>query len=247
MVRDQGLGAFVLVLALLACKKNDPPPPAPAPSATAAAVTPGVCPGGQSMDPAQPEFRPAVTAFKDKEYKTAKRLLDYLMKQYPNSATVRVWRGDAALFDKDVKVDQAADDSLPFYSEALKLHDKGCALPEYEHYYLRMGFAYAYLRKKNYDDSIVHLNVTKKNWDNSAEGFYNLARAHCGNNDVDACADNFEESLKIAKSLRRPKFLRSHNSLDDWITRSKTQSEFPPLRRNKRYAQIIAKMKSGEE
>lgn len=237
----------MLLGALLACKKNDPPPPAPAPSATSTTVTPGVCPGGASMDPNQPEFRPAVTAFQDKEYKTAKKLLDYLMKQYPNSATVRVWRGDAALFDKDVKVDQAADDSVPFYTEALKLHDKGCVLPEYEHYYLRMGFAYAYLRKKNYDESIVHLNVAKKNWDNSAEAFYNLARAFCGKNDIDACVTNFEECLKIAKSLRRPKFLRSHNSMDDWIVRSKTQSEFPSLRRDKRYGQIIAKMKAGDD
>ncbi len=239
-------GGVVVLCALLACKKKDPPPPAPVATATSTVVTPGVCPGGQSIDPGQPEFRPAVTAFKDKDYKTAKRLLDYLMKQYPNSATVRVWRGDAALFDKDVKVEPAADDALPFYEEALKLHDKGCTLPEYEHYYLRMGFAYAHLRKKNADDAIVHLNVAKKNWDNSSEVFYNLARAYCSKNDVDQCADNFEECLKIAKSLRRPKFLRSHNSLDDWISRSKSQSEFPILRRNRRYSQIIAKMKADE-
>jgi len=236
----------MLLAALLACKKNDPPPPAAAPSTTSTVVTPGVCPGGQSMDPNPPEFRPATTAFKDKEYKTAKRLLDYLMKQYPNSATVRVWRGDAALFDKDVKVEQAADDAIPFYTEALKLHDKGCVLPEYEHYYLRMDFAYAYLRKKDADQALVHLNVAKKNWDNSAEAFYNLARAYCSKNDVEVCADNFEECLKIAKSLRRPKFLRSHNSLDDWIARSRTQSEFPILRRNKRYQQIITKLKADE-
>jgi hypothetical protein len=40
--------------------------------------------------------------------------------------------------------------------------------------------------------------------------------------------------------------LRSHHSLDDWIRRSRTQSEFPPLRRNPRYAKIIAKMQAED-
>jgi tetratricopeptide (TPR) repeat protein len=235
---------LLVLVALLACKKSssDSTPTPTQPTATAATV-PGVCPKGTSMDPGQGEFRPAVTAFKDKDYKTAQRLLEHLMKQYPNSATLRVWRGDAALFDKTVKEDAAADAAIPFYEEAEKLHDKGCALPEYEHYYLRMGVAYALLRKKSADDAIRHLDVAKKNWDNSAEVFYHLARAHCRKSDVDQCATNFEKSLEIAKSLRRPKFLRSHNSLDDWIRRSRTQSEFGPLRRDKRYSQIIKKMK----
>jgi tetratricopeptide (TPR) repeat protein len=239
--------ALGLVLAaLLACKskKEDPtgeaPPP---PTATAAA---GLCPTGKSMDPGQAEFRPAVTAFKDKDYKTAQSLLDHLSEQYPKSATVRVWRGDAALFDKGVKEDAAAANSLPFYADAEKLHDKGCVLPEFEHYYLRMDYAYAFLRQKKADDAIRHLEIAKKNWDNSAEVSYHLARAYCLKDDVDSCADNFEKSLEIAKSLRRPKFLRSHHSLDDWIRRSRTQSEFGPLRRNKRYAEIIKKMKSDE-
>jgi tetratricopeptide (TPR) repeat protein len=230
----------VLLVALLACKekKADPAPaPPPAPVAT------GPCPSGQSEDPSQGEFKPAVTAFKDQEYETAQRLLDTMAKKYPNSATVRVWRGDAALFDKKVKEKAAADNAIPFYDEAAKLHDKGCALPEYEQYYLRMGYCFAYLRKRAADDAIKHLEIAKKNWSNSAEIYYNLARAHCLNNDVDACADNFEKALETAKALKRPKFLRSHHSLDDWIRRSRTQSEFPPLRKHKRYSQIIAKMK----
>lgn len=241
-------GALALILAaLLACKsKSDPPPPPPATAPTATAVTPGVCPGGASMDPGQGEFRPAVTAFKDKDYKTAQRLLDHLSKQYPNSATVRVWRGDSALFDKGLKESEAAEASIPFYEEAEKLHDKGCKLPEYEHYYLRMGVSYALLRKKNADDAIRHLDVAKKQWDNSAEVFYHLARGYCLKNDVDQCATNFEKSLEVAKSLRRPKFLRSHNSLDDWIRRSQTQSEFGPLRKDKRYQAAIKKTKDEE-
>lgn len=240
--------ALGLVLAaLLACKsKKEEVSVTPPPSSTATETTPGVCPGGKSMDPGQGEFRPAVTAFKEKQYQTAQTLLDNLAKQYPNSATVRVWRGDAALFDKSVKELEAAKASIPFYEEAEKLHDKGCALPEYEHYYLRMDFAYALLRQKSGDDAIKHLNIAKQTWDNSAEVFYHLARAYCLKNDVDQCVSNFEKSLEIAKSLRRPKFLRSHNSLDDWIRRSRTQSEFGPLRRDKRYGEIIKKMKEDE-
>ncbi len=240
---------LVLLALLLACKsKSDGTPTATPPVASSPPpLVPGSCPGGASMDPGQGEFRPAVTAFKDKDYKTAQRLLEHLMKQYPNSATVRVWRGDAALFDKDLKESEAAEASIPFYQEAEKLHDKGCVLPEYEHYYLRMGISYALLRKKNADDSLKHLEIAKKQWDNSAEVFYHLARAHCLKNEVDACVTNFEKSLEVAKSLRRPKFLRSHNSLDDWIRRSRTQSEFGPLRKDKRYSEIIKKMKADDE
>lgn len=239
--RAAAVALIVVVGALLACKsKNeDAPPPAPPPTATAT----GPCPTGMSADPGQGEFRPAVTAFKEKDYETAQKLLDTMMTKYPNSATVRVWRGDAALFDKAVKEKAAADNAIPYYEEAEKIHGKGCKLPEYEEYYLRMGFAYAYLRKREPEDAIKHLDMAKKRWDNSAEIFYNLARAHCLDKDVDACADNFEKALEIAKSLRRPKFLRSHHSLDDWIRRSRTQSEFPPLRRDARYSRIIKKMK----
>jgi TolA-binding protein len=77
----------VLVAALLACKdKTDNTAPAPPPAPTAA----GPCANGLSADPGQGEFRPAVTAFKDKEYKKAQSLLDTMTTKYPNSATVRV-------------------------------------------------------------------------------------------------------------------------------------------------------------
>ncbi len=246
------IAPLAVLIALLACKKSKDELPPPPPPAAPAPVSTGPCPTGKSTDPGKGEFRPAVTAFKDKKYDTAQMLLDNLMKKYPNSATVRVWRGDASLFDKKVTRKgrsgpaKAADNALPFYEEAEKLHDKECTLPESEHYYLRMGFAFAYLRKKEADGAIKHLNIAKKNWNNSAEVFYNLARAHCRDKDVDACADNFEKALEIAKALRRPKFLRSHNSLDDWIRRSRTQSEFPRLRRDPRYRQIIKDARSDD-
>ncbi|MEZ4223914.1 MAG: hypothetical protein R3B13_23390 [Polyangiaceae bacterium] len=237
---------FAVLIALLACKKSSDELPPPPPPAAPTPVSTGPCPMGKSIDPGQGEFRPAVTAFKDKDYATAQTLLDNMMKKYPNSATVRVWRGDAALFDRKAKYAEAADNALTFYEEAEKLHDKECALPESENYYLRMGYAFAYLRKKDASGAIKHLDIAKKNWDNSAEVFYNLARAHCLNKDVDACAENFEKSLDIAKALRRPKFLRSHNSLDDWIRRSRTQSEFTSLRRDKRYSAAIKKARDDE-
>lgn len=240
--RGVTVALLAVLAALLACKDKQPPPPAPTPAPTAA----GPCASGASDDPGQGEFRPAVTAFKDKEYATAQSLLDKMMTKYPNSATVRVWRGDASLFDSGVADKKAADNALPFYEDAEKIHDKGCKLPEYEEYYLRMGFAYAHLRKREPEDAIKHLDKAKAKWSNSAEVFYNLARGHCLNKDVDACADNFEKALETAKALKRPKFLRSHHSLDDWIRRSRTQSEFPPLRADPRYGRIIAKLKADE-
>lgn len=236
---------LVLVLALLACKSKSDPAPAPSPP-PAAPTASGPCPTGASVDPGQGEFRPAVTAFQEKQYATAQLLLDNMMTKYPNSATVRVWRGDAALFDNKVKELTAADNSLPFYEEALKIHGKGCALPESEHYYLRMGFAYAYLRKKDGAKALEHLEPARKQWDNSAEVFYNAARAKCLDKDLEGCVADFEKSLEIAKSLRRPKFLRTHRSLDDWIRRSRTQSEFPALRRDPRYNQILKKMRDDD-
>jgi tetratricopeptide (TPR) repeat protein len=242
--RTSPIGLALLIAALLACKDKPgdapAPPPPPAPTAT------GPCPTGMSADPSQGELRPATTAFKEKDYDTAKKLLDTMITKYPNSATVQVWRGDASLFEKGISEKKAADNALPFYEEAEKIHDKGCKLPEYELYYLRMGYAYAHLRKREAAGAIKHLTLAKQSWSNSAEIFYNLARAECLDNDVDACADNFEKALEIAKSLRRPKFLRSHHSLDDWIRRSRTQSEFPPLRRSPRYAKIIAKMQAED-
>jgi tetratricopeptide (TPR) repeat protein len=243
--RGSGVAMALVVGALLACKdkSNNAPPPTPVPTTP---VATGPCASGTSDDPGQGEFRPAQTAFKDKEYKTAIKLLDTMMTKYPNSSTVRVWRGDAALFETNVPDKKAADNAIPFYDEAQKIHDKGCKLPEYEEYYLRLGYTYAYLRKRKPEDAIKHLELAKKAWNNSAEVYYHLARAHCLNNDVDECVDYFEKALETAKALKRPKFLRSHHSLDDWVRRSRTQSEFPPLRKDPRYAKIIAKMTAEE-
>ncbi len=245
-LRQAAALAAALALPLLACKKKAPAP-APVASAAPRPVSTGPCPDGHSADPKHGELRPSITAFNDKHYDEAKKLLDHLIKDYPHSATLRVWRGDATLFAKHMsdgkkKYQQAADDALVFYKEAEKLHDQECTLPEVEHYYLRMDTAYAYLRKDDADSALTQLAIAKKNWSNSAEVFYTLARAYCLKKDVDQCADNFKQSLEIAKALKRPHFLRVHRSLDDWIHRSRRQSEFVSLRSDKRYHEIIKKV-----
>ncbi len=227
----------VVLLALLACKSRKAPDPAPV--ASVAPLSTGPCPMGKSVDPGKGEFRPAITAFKDKDYKTAQKLLDNLATAYPNSATVLVWRGEAAMYDAKVKDDQAAKNGLEFFDKAVTLRDKGCTLPDVEDYYLRFDRALAFLRLKDADKALAELTVSKQKWDNSAELFYNAARAECLKKDVDACVADFKQSLVIAKALRRPLFLRSHHSVDDWIRRSRTQSEFVPLHRDPRYAKTI--------
>lgn len=245
-LRQAAALAAAVALALLACKKKAPAP-RPVASVAPKPVSTGPCPDGHSIDPKPGEFRPSQTAFKEKRYDEAQMLLDHLIKEYPHSATLRVWRGDAALFsrhysDGKKKYQKAADDALVFYKQAEKLHDQECTLPELEHYYLRMDSAYAYLRKDDADSALKQLEIAKKHWSNSAEVFYAMARAYCLKKDVDQCAENFKQTLVIAKALRRPRFLRVHRSLDDWIHRSRRQSEFGPLRRDKRYREIIKKI-----
>jgi tetratricopeptide (TPR) repeat protein len=234
--------ALPIAIALLACKgkkPDDAPPP------VASAPPTGPCPGGASVDPQPGELRPAITAAEEKDYRTSKKLFENLIARYPNSATLRVWRGYIALYEADNKdkaaYTKSAEAALAFYKEAEALQEKGCKLPERDHYYLRMDSSYAHLRLRRPDDAFRDLNVAKREWSNSAEVFYHLARAYCLKDDVDNCAQNFEECLKLAKSLQRPKFLRAHHSLDDWVRRSRTQSEFPPLRKDARYAKLIKK------
>jgi tetratricopeptide (TPR) repeat protein len=248
-MRAAQLGKW-LVSTLLALSSCHEKPDAPAPAASAvppsvsAPPTASGCAGGKSLDPPSGELRPAMGQFKDKHYQAAQHALDQLAKTYPKSATVLVWRGDATLFDTAKSETDAATAAIPFYQAAERLHDAGCKLPEYEEYYLRMGLAYAHLRKREAKPAEAELELAKQRWhDDSAEIYYHLARAHCLAGDVDGCVEDFEKSLVIAKSLKRPLFLRTHHSLEDWIRRSRTQSEFGPLRKDPRYTKIIAKLR----
>lgn len=234
-----GLGAAALVAP--ACRQKNQSTPAPAASASARSATHG-CVNGQSADPDRAEFRPAIDAFKDGDYAKAQALLGALIEKYPKSTTALVWRGDAALFDKRAEYKRAADDALVFYRRAEALQAEGCTPPELERYYLRFDAALAYLRKLDPEPAIERLEQSKREWSDSAEVAYNLARAYCLKRALDSCYQNFELTLTLAKSLRRPRFLRSQYAVDDWIRRSKTQSEFPELRKDARYAALVQKM-----
>lgn len=236
------LGGAALA-ALLACKKEAPQPvPEPAPPPPASAAT--RCGPGVDVDPGAGEFKPAVTAFKDRDYATTRRLLTTMADKYPRSAKVRVWAGDAHLYEKSTVA--AADAALPYYKRSIELQAEGCPLDEVEHYYLLLGIANAYLRKKEGASAIPHMEDSVKRWPNSAQGFYVLARAQCASGSVDACLTSFEKALAVAKRAQRPPFLRTHYSLDDWIRQSATQSEFVKLRLNPGYAKAIREAKKDE-
>jgi tetratricopeptide (TPR) repeat protein len=236
--------AIALTLAVGCHGSSDRPAPVPsAPPSASAAPRPGVCPDGKSMDPPSGELRTAMLAFRNKDYAKAQQSLDAMARRFPNSASVQVWRGDATLFDKALTETAAADAAIPYYHAAEKLHDGGCKLEDYEQYYLRMDLAYAHLRKSEPDPALTELALAEKQWPDSAEVYYHQARAYCLKEDVDRCADEFEKALGVAKSLKRPRFLRTHHSLADWIQRSRTQSEFGPLRKDRRYPQIIARVR----
>jgi tetratricopeptide (TPR) repeat protein len=56
---------------------------------------------------------------------------------------------------------------------------------------------------------------------------------------LDQCVRSFKEALASALRQERPRFLRTHRSAEDWIVRSRTQSEFGPLRATPRYETIV--------
>jgi tetratricopeptide (TPR) repeat protein len=225
----------LLALCLVAsgCEKGreEPPPPPPPPAP--------LCPDGRSLDPPRAEMRVAVHHFRQQAYGDARVELDRLAQAYPASASVRVWRGDSVLYDKQLSEDDAAERSVPYFREALALEERGCQMPEYEHYYARMGLAYAYLRTERADLAIQELDVIRERWPSSAEAHYHLARAYCLKREIDACVEHFQRTLEIARSLARPRFLRTHHSVEEWIRRSETQSEFPPLRADARYRKMV--------
>lgn len=81
----------------------------------------------------------------------------------------------------------------------------------------------------------------------SAEVPYTEARARCAlaqsgesfATNLLACQHKFADALRLAGQLQRPRFLRTHRSMQDWIVRSRTQSEFGPLRATPEYARIV--------
>lgn len=226
------------VLALLAGCNGDGAKTKPVPSASAAPVR---CAEGRSIDPKRAELRAALTAYDRRQYAAAAGRLERLRSTYPESATVRVWLAEVKMMQPSGDYRARADEALRLYDEALDLHRAGCRLPESPEYALRIGIALAHLRKKEPEKAIEQLKLCDARWSRSAEVHYNVARAHCSMGNVDECAARFEKTLELARQDERPTFLRNHNSLDDWVRRSKTQSEFPKLRADPRYAAIVEK------
>jgi hypothetical protein len=101
------------------------------------------------------------------------------------------------------------------------------------HYYMRMGSAYAHLRKHDPERAHAELEVAERNWPDSAEVHYHLARMHCQRPDYDACLAELEKTYALARERKRPLFLRVHRSVDDWLVRAHSQSEFEALRRER--------------
>lgn len=253
--------AFSLVL-LSACGRA-----APVDEGATKAPAVKACPAGYSIDPPRGVLEPGIRAFRDRRYGEAQREFSALADQYPESATARLWLADAVLFDRELDTRVAAERSLPIYDGVGKLHDAGCKLPRRPRYYHLMDAAYAYLRlaqrdggeadkgapaAEKYDPvqirkALEFLARANAEFPTSAEVPYTEARARCAlaqagvpaAAEVLACQHKFADALRLAGQLQRPRFLRTHRSMQDWIVRSRTQSEFGPLRATPEYERIV--------
>jgi hypothetical protein len=243
--------AFLL---LSACGRS-----APAPGGEPKPAAAKVCPAGYSVDPPRGALEPGIRAFRDRKYAQAESAFAELARQFPESATTRVWQADALLFDRELESRLAAERALPIYEAAGTLHDAGCKLPRRPRYYHLMDGAYARLRlaqgASGYDPehlarALDFLAIAMHEFPTSAEVPYTEARAKCavaqGSASPDValaalteCQHKFADALRLAGQLQRPRFLRTHRSMQDWIVRSRTQSEFGPLRASPSYARIV--------
>lgn len=224
-------GWLIVVATQSSCKDKEGPAAAVGSAASSASAS--HCPAGRSVDPPKGEFRPAISAFHDQRYAVAQKLLGNLAEKYPDSATTRVWLGDAILYDEDKEYVAAADEAIRHYQRADELVRAGCKLREAMAYYLRMGLAYAYLRKDSPDAASKHLEVAVAQWPESAEVHYHSARVACLRKDHAGCLKHLEHTFDLAQRRVRPLFLRVHRSLDDWFVRADSQSEFAELRQLK--------------
>lgn len=226
--RITAAGWLIVVVTQSSCKDKEGPTAALASAASSASASP--CPAGRSVDPPRAEFRPAIGAFHDQRYAVARKLLGNLAEKYPASATTRVWLGDAVLYDDSKEYVAAADEAIRHYEAADELVRAGCKLREAMAYYLRMGLAYAYLRKDLPAPAGKHLELALAQWPESAEVHYHSARVACLRKDHAGCLKHLEHTFDLAQRRVRPLFLRVHRSLDDWFVRSDSQSEFAELR-----------------
>lgn len=224
-----------------------------------------LCKTGLSEDPPRSQLDLGIRLLADKEYKKAEQLFGGLAASFPGSATLRVYRGDAILFDKSLDEQLAAQQAQPHFDEASRLHDNGCTLPRRPLYYLWMDQTYAALRlakgKAGFNEQELSraervLKKARSEFPTSAEIPYNAARVACARVSSaepmradslrDDCYREFETALVMAESLDRPRFLRTHRSTQDWIVRSRSQSEFGPLRELLSYEKLIQRALAGD-
>jgi hypothetical protein len=226
------------------CEKDKVQATSTAPSASAA---PPTC-DGRSLDPTKSEFKSAIRQLRQQQYATARVKLKALAVRYPLSATVKVWQGDAVLYDSASDYEAAADAALVHYGQAQQLHEQGCTLREGMHYYLAMGTAYAHLRKQQHKRALSELQLAKQRWPDSAEVHYHLARAECLAEHFEVCLDHLERTYVLARQRTRPLFIRVHRSLDDWFVRADGQSEFEALRKghSQKYQALQAGARADE-
>ncbi len=197
------------------------------------------------MDPPRAEWRAAEHLLREQKYGDARRAFDALLVKYPESSDLLVSRGDADLNDEDKDYVGSADRALAFYARSRALDAQGCRLSRSGAYYVALHSAFAYLRKDDATQALRELSLLERDFADSAEVQYNLARAECLRNAPDKCFEHFERTLELAHARTRPKFLRTHYSLADWIRRSETQSEFGPLRSQPRYGELVRRMAQG--
>ena len=231
------VGVFLVVYP--ACHKDKPKPPPP-PVASAAHVP---CEGGETRDPPHHEARPAIQALRAKDYDTAEKLFAGLLAKYPESASLRVWQGDA-LLGEDSTDDVGA--ALAAYAAARALDSSGCKLRDKERYFLAVGMADAELRQKHAEPALVELAEADRQWPDSAEVAYHRARAECLLGKRDACFEDLRSAFERAHSRQRVRFTRSHHSLDDLFVRAARQPEFADLRKEPRYKALVAKAARGD-
>jgi hypothetical protein len=225
------IGVCCLVAA--SCRKDKPKPPPP-PAASVAAVP---CADGETRDPPHGEARPAIQALRSKDYDTARTLFEGLLIRYPESASLRVWLGDARLGQGTKASTQAALDA---YEVALALDARGCKLRDRETFFVAVGVADCQIRQNHAELALTGLAAASQKWPDSAELVYHRARAECSLGKREPCFTDLELALDLARTRQRARLSRSHHSSDRLVERASSDPEFEALRKEPRYRALLA-------
>jgi tetratricopeptide (TPR) repeat protein len=210
------------------------PKPQPPPAASTAVIP---CDGGETRDPPHREARPAIQALRSNDYDTAGRLFQALLGAYPESSSLRVWLGDARLGQGTELSTQAA---LEAYNEASALEARGCKLRERESFFLAIGLIDVQLRQKQPAQALQKIEAAAQRWPDNAEIKYQRARAECALDQRDACFDDLQSALTLARSRVHERFTRSHATSNRLGERAAVQPEFDSLRKGPGFRALLA-------